>query len=40
MKLDARTIAAAVLVNIAAAIVAAYLMRRFPALRQLTEGAP
>ena len=38
MKLDARTIVVAVAVNLAAAIVAAYLVRRIPALRQLTEG--
>jgi hypothetical protein len=40
MKLDARAVAIAVAVNIAAAIVAAYLVRRIPALRQFTEGSP
>ena len=38
MTFNARTIAIAVAVNLAAAIVAAYLVRRIPALRQLTEG--
>jgi hypothetical protein len=39
VKLDARTVAITVAVNLAALIVGAWLMRQVPALRRLTQGA-
>lgn len=40
VRIDARAVAVEVIVQIAAAILVAYLVRRIPALRQLTERAP
>lgn len=38
MKLDARTIVVVVLVNLLAAIVTAYMVRRSPALQRLLDS--
>lgn len=38
MKLDARTVAVTVAVNLLALVIGAYLVRNVPALRRLTGG--
>jgi len=38
VKLDARTIAATVAVNLAALVIGAWLVRNVPALRRLVNG--
>lgn len=38
MKLDARTIVAAVVLNLAAALIVAWLLRRSPELRRLVDN--